>query len=98
MSKKKSKFDLTHLVHDGTLKDGQKLVYVSDPSKSCKIAKQPNGEYKVTVGPETMTIHAFAQHCLGQDPPDHATKWLRTEQGTILYDLWHSTQEYDSAA
>lgn len=90
MSKKKNKFDLTHLVHEGLLKDGQTLVYVSDPNKKCKIAKQPNGEFKVAVGNETMTVHAFAQKCLGQEPPDHASKWLRTEQNKTLYDLWHS--------
>lgn len=87
MSKKK-KFDLTHLVHDGTLKDGETLFFVSDPSKTCKIAKQPNGEFKVTVGPDTMTIHAVAQKWLGQEPPMHAAKWLRTSGGKTLYDLW----------
>ena len=47
MSKKKNKFDLTGLVHDGFLKDGQTLFFVSDPKKTCKIAKQPNHEFKV---------------------------------------------------
>jgi hypothetical protein len=93
VSKKKKKFDLTHLVHDGALKDGQTIFFVSDPKKTCKIAKQPNNEYKVTVGPETMTIHAFAQKCLGQEPPDHATKWLKTEQGKTLYELWHQDED-----
>lgn len=98
MSKKKHKFDLTHLVHLGLLANGQTLFYVSDPKKTCKINKQPNGEYKVTVGIETMTIHAFAQSCLGQEPPDHATKWLRTEQGKSLYEIWHSDQDIEDAA
>lgn len=65
---KKHKFDLTWLVHHGYLKDGQELFFVSDPSKSCKVAKQPNGEFKVIVGKETMTVHAFSQKCLGMDP------------------------------
>lgn len=90
MSKKKGKFDLTHLVNAGYLKDGQKLLFVSDPSKFCTIARQPNHEYKVMVGKETMTVHAFAQRCLGQDPPDHAAKWFRTEDGKTLYDVWHA--------
>jgi hypothetical protein len=98
VSKKKHKFDLTHIVHQGLLKDGQTLFFVSDPKKACKIAKQPNGEFKVTVGPETMTIHAFAQKCLGTEPPDHASKWLRTEQGKTLYELWHAEEEYQEAA
>jgi hypothetical protein len=98
MSKKKNKFDLGHLIHDGALKDGQTLFYVSDPSKTCKISKQPNGEYKVIDGKETMTVHAFAQKCLGQDPPDHAAKWLRTEHGKSLYDLWHADEEFSQAA
>jgi hypothetical protein len=97
MSKKKNKFDLTHLVHDGSLKDGQALFFVSDPQKTCRIAKQPNGEYKVVDGKETLTVHAFAQRCLGQDPPDHAAKWLRTEQGKTLYDLWHAKDLADAA-
>lgn len=97
MSKKKSKFDLGHLVHEGAIKDGQMLFYVSDPSKTCKIARQPNGEYKIAVGAETMTIHAFAQKCLGQEPPDHASRWFRTEAGKTLYDLWHA-HDLDEAA
>lgn len=97
MSKKKNKFDLTYLVHHGYLKDGQTLFFVSDPSKTCKVAKQPNGEYKVISGGETMTVHAFSQKCLGQEPPDHASKWIRAETGKTLYDLWHA-EDYVEAA
>ena len=97
MSKKKNKFDLTALVHQGDLKEGQTLFFVSDPKKTCKITKQPNNEYKVVCEKETVTIHAFAQKCLGQEPPDHATKWVRTEGGRSLYDLWHA-DDYAEAA
>ena len=98
MTKKKNKFDLTHLVHDGTLKEGQTLYFVSDPKKSCVIAKQPNGEYKVVIGgKEITTVHAFAQSCLGQEPPDHAAKWLRVESGRTLYDLWHANDLAEAA-
>jgi hypothetical protein len=97
MSKKKNKFDLTNLVHQGYIKEGQTLFYVSDPKKTCKVVKQPNGEFKVQVGPETMTIHAFAQKCLGQEPPDHASKWFRTEGGKTLYDLWHADDLAEAA-
>jgi hypothetical protein len=97
MSKKKNKFDLTHLVHDGVLKDGQTLFYVSDPSKTCKIAKQPNNEFKVVVGAEVLTVHAFAVKCLGQEPPDHAAKWIRTDGGKTLFDLWHADDMSDAA-
>jgi hypothetical protein len=97
MSKKKNKFDLGHLVHDGWLKDGQTLLFVSDPSKTCVVTRQPNGEYKVTVAREVMTLHAFAQKCLGQEPPDHASKWFRTEKGETLFDLWHQ-DDYAEAA
>lgn len=96
MSKKK-KFDLTHLVHQGVVKDGQTLFFVSDPKKTCVVTKQPNGEYKVTVGKDTTTIHAFAQTCLGTEPPDHATKWIRTEQNKTLYELWHADDELAAA-
>ncbi|MEK6580313.1 MAG: hypothetical protein AABZ55_13895 [Bdellovibrionota bacterium] len=97
MSKKKGKFDLTNLVHDEVLKDGQKIFFVSDPSKFCIVKKMPNNEFKVTDGKETFTIHAFAQKCLGQEPPDHAAKWVRTEAGKILFDLWHA-HDMDEAA
>ncbi len=102
MSKKK-KFDLTALVHGGSLKDGQQLFFVSDPSKTCKVQKQPNNEYKVTVTngkvTQVTTVHAFAQQCLGQEPPDHASKWFRTEAGKTLYELWHAEEdEYAKAA
>ncbi len=97
MSKKKNKFDLTYLVHHGYVKDGQTLFFVSDPTKTCKVAKQPNGEFKVLTGGETTTIHAFAQKCLGQEPPDHASKWFRTEKGQTLYELWHA-EDYAEAA
>lgn len=90
---RKHKFDLTHLVHLGSLKEGETLAYVSDPKMTCKIVKQPNGEFKVLAGGEMMTVHAFAQKCLGQDPPDHASKWLKSQSGKILFDLWHAEEE-----
>ena len=99
MGKKKNKFDLTALVSHGYLKDGQTLFFVSDPKRTCKIARQPNGEYKVVHGKgEVVTVHAFAQLCLGQEPPDHAAKWLRTENGKTLYDYWHAEDDYAQAA
>jgi hypothetical protein len=97
VSKKKNKFDLTHLVHDGSLKDGQTLFFVSDPAKKCTIVRQINGEYKVSTGKETLTVHAFVERCLGQEPPVHASKWLKTEAGKVLYDIWHA-DDYAAAA
>ncbi len=97
MSKKKGKFDLTAIVHSGYLKDGETLYFVSDPSKTCLVTKQPNHEFKVTVGKETMTVHAFAQRCLGQEPPDHAARWFRNKDGKTLYDLWHADDYADAA-
>jgi hypothetical protein len=61
------------------------------------VAKQPNGEFKVTVGKETITVHAFAQRCLGMDPPDHASKWFRTAEGKTLYELWHAEDSVEAA-
>ncbi len=98
MSKKKGKFDLTKLVHDGFVKDGQTLFFVSDPAKNCKVQKQPNGEFKVVTAEGTTTIHAFAQKCLGTEPPDHATRWFRAENGKTLYEVWQSTEEWANAA
>ncbi len=97
MSKKKHKFDLTHLVRDGFVKEGELLFFVSDPSKTCKVTKQPNGEYKVLAKGETVTVHAFAQTCLGTEPPDHASKWFRNEKGVTLYDMWHANDLAEAA-
>lgn len=95
---KKKKFDLSNLVSSNRLKDGQSLFFVSDPSKSCKIVRHISGEYKVSANGETLTIHGFAQKCLGQEPPDHASKWLRTEDGKTLYELWRADESMDEAA
>ena len=94
---KKNKFDLTRLVHDGLLKEGQTLFFVSDPSKTCKIVKHPSGEYKVAMGAETLTVHTFAEKCLAQDPPGHGAKWVRNEAGKSLFDLWHANDEAAAA-
>ncbi|OFZ20270.1 MAG: hypothetical protein A2X94_15470 [Bdellovibrionales bacterium GWB1_55_8] len=99
MAKKSKKFDLTHLVHAGYVKEGQPLYFVSDPSKTCVVTKHPSGEYKVsTDGKQLVTVHAFAQTCLGTEPPDHASKWLRTAENKTLYELWHAEEEESLAA
>lgn len=106
MGKKKHKFDLTGLVHHGWIQDGQSLCFVSDPSKKCRVSKQPNGEYKLSIQikdkEEVKTVHAFAQECLGQEPPDHASKWLRCcdgkHNGKTLYELWQMDEESAQAA
>jgi hypothetical protein len=97
MSKKK-KFDLTHLVHTGFLKDGETIAFVSDPSKTAKVIKQPNGEYKLKTAEETTTLHAYAQKCLGTEPPIHASKWFKATSGKTLYDLWQQDIEDQKAA
>ena len=98
MSKKKNKFDLTHLVHQGSIKDGETLYFVSDPSKTCQVTKLLNGEFKVTVPGEKAptTIHAFAQACLGTEPPEHASRWVRTATNKTLYEVWHA-EDADAA-
>jgi hypothetical protein len=95
---RKNKFDLTHLVHAGYLKEKEPLHFVSDPSKFGVITKQPNGEFKVTFNKETMTVHALAQKFLGQEPPDHASRWLRTKGGKTLYELWQADLDEAQAA
>lgn len=97
MSKKK-KFDLTALVHHGYINEGEKLCFVSDPSKFCTVIKFVNGEYKVQVGKETTTVHAFVVGCLGTEPSDHASKWVRTQNGKTLYELWHADIDEKGAA
>ena len=86
---KKNKFNLTNLAHASLVKEGDKLMFVSDPAQACTVHKLPNHEYKVkTAKGEETTVHIFVQTCLGQEPPDHASKWLRNESGKTLYDLW----------
>ncbi len=97
MSKKKSKFDLSTLVHQGYVKDGETLYFVSDPKKNCAVKKLPNGDYKLTSENVVYTLHAFAQACLGTEPPEHASRWLRTQGGKTLYELWQA-DEYAEAA
>ena len=98
---KKHKFDLTHLVHHGYLKEGEKLSFVSDPKKYAVVAKHPAGEFKVKVPGDDknfVTVHAFAQTCLGTEPPDHAAKWLKSEKGKTLYELWQADLDEAKAA
>jgi hypothetical protein len=45
-----------------------------------------------------MTIHAFVQKCLGQEAPDHASKWLRATNNHTLYEIWHQEEDYQEAA
>jgi len=94
---RKKKFDLSHLVHQGVLKDGETLFYVVDPKKTCQIAKQPNGDFKVIALGEVMTVHSFAQKCLEQEPQDHAAKWLRNSAGKTLFELWHAEDMEEAA-
>jgi hypothetical protein len=99
MSKKKGKFDLTKLVHDGFLKDGEKIFFVSNPTFYAIVAKQPNNEYKITTYEgTTTTIHAFAQVCLGTESPDHATRWFRNEKGSTVYQIWQDSEDMANAA
>lgn len=94
---KKHKFDLSNLVRDGAVKDGDTLFFVSDPKNTCVVKKMPNHEYKVEYKKEIMTIHAVAVKFLGQEPPDHACRWLRTNNGKTLYELWQNTMMEEAA-
>ncbi len=98
---KKNKFDLTKLVHEGALKEGDTLCFVSDPSKTCRVVKHPSGEFKIEVtdGKNTKmtTVHAYTTELLQQDPPGHASRWLRTQGGRTLYELWQGDGLADAA-
>jgi len=98
MSKKKGKFDLTKLVHDGVIKEGETFFFVSDPSKTFSVQKQPNHEFKIKTAEGTTTVHAFAQACLGQEPPNHASYWFRNEKGVTLYQIWQDDVTEDKYA
>lgn len=97
MSKKKNKFDLTHLVHDGIVKEGETLFFVSDPKMCGVVKKTPNHECKVEFKNEMMTVHALAVKFLGQEPPDHACRWLRNKDGKTLYELWQNSLAEEAA-
>jgi hypothetical protein len=85
------KFDLATLVKQNLVKEGETLFFVSDPNKNGKIEKIGSHEFKVRFGKDLFTIHTLAQTLLGQDPPVHASKWLRNSAGTTLYDIWQET-------
>jgi len=92
MSKKK-KFSLTHLVHAGYLKEGETLQFVSDPKKTATIIKHPSGEFKLDCEGETKTVYQVAEHFLGTEPPDHASRWLKTQAEKTLYEIWQADLE-----
>jgi hypothetical protein len=98
MSKKKGKFDLSRLVHDGFVKDGETLYFVSNPAQFFQIQKQPNHEFKIIADEATTTVHAFAIKCLGTEPPDHASRWFRNAKGETLYELWQRAEDQQNAA
>ena len=98
MSKKKGKFDLTKLVQDGYVKDGETFFFVSDPSKSFTVQRQPNHEYKIKTAEGVTTVHAYAQACLGQEPPNHASYWFKNTNGEILYQVWQKDVGEDQYA
>mgnify|MGYP001612687913 CR=1 FL=1 len=60
MSKKKNKFDLTNLVHDGLVKEGDTLFFVSDPKLTCVVKKVHGHECKVEYKGEVITIEPGA--------------------------------------
>lgn len=95
---KKNKFDLGNLVKAGYIKEGEKLFFVSDPAQFCTVKRMPNHEYKVENKAEIFTVHAIAQKFLGTEPPDHACRWLRTEKGATLYELWQTVLDEKAAA
>lgn len=98
MSKKKNKFDLTSLVHEGVVKEGETLYFLSDPKMSCVVKKMPSHEFKLEHAKEIFTVHAITQKFLGQEPPDHACRWLRNNNGKTLYELWQNTLAQEEAA
>ena len=99
MSKKKGKFDLTKLVHDGAIKEGQKFYFVSNPSFFATVEKQPSHEFKLkTYEGVVTTVHAFAQQCLGTESPDHASRWFRDEKNTLLYQIWQDDEDQQNSA
>ena len=98
MSKKKGKFDLSRLVHDGVIKEGETFFFVSDPAHSFKVVKQPNGEFKILTPEGMTTVHAFSVKCLGTEPPEHASRWFRNEKGATMYQLWHAAEDEQNAA
>ncbi len=97
---KKNKFDLKALVNKGYVKNGDVLVLISDETKSCVIVHHPGGEYKVQKPSDLksmMTVSQFVQECLGMEPTDHYSKWLKAPNGKTLFDLWHADDQSEAA-
>jgi len=88
-----SEFSLTNLVHEGHLQQGQTLYFVSGMGqKRCTIEEQGKDYQLIDGAGMAVSAQAFVTECMGTDPVDHPTKWIRTEDGKLLFDLWH---EYD---
>ena len=98
MSKKKKSLDLTKLVREEQIQNGEKFYFVSDPAKWFIVAKQPNNEYKIQTPEGVTTIHAYAQACLGSEPPTHASHWFKNDKGKTLYEIWHANDDADEYA
>ena len=94
---KKQKFDLGTLIKAGYLKEGDHLYFVSNEDFTCVVEKNHGHEYKLKQGSQTYTVHALCEEWLGTEPPGHASKWLRNDEGKTLYDLWQLSLE-DMAA
>ena len=95
---KKNKFDLTALVKNGYLAEGEILYFVSNSDCTCVIEKTPTNEYKLKENGGVKTVHTVCVEWLGTEPPGPANKWLRNEGGETLYELWQQSLEDKQAA
>ncbi len=91
------KFDLHKLTQSGYLAQGDTLAFVSDPAKTCTVTKA-NGLTKVMHQSQPTSLHAFVTTCLGDEPPNHASSWVRSPQGKTLAELWSQYVEEKKAA
>ena len=92
---KKGKFDLSDLVSAGVIKEGEQLFFVSDPSQIAAVTRVGNSDFKVMFSGETVSVHAAAQRCLGQEPPNHPAQWFKNSSGKTLFELWKAQDAQD---
>lgn len=92
---KKGKFDLGALINEGLIQEGEKLFFVSDQTLSGSVVRHVNGEFRIDVEGNALSPHAVTHRFLGQEPPTHASHWLKNEKGETLFSLWQKALNQD---
>jgi hypothetical protein len=90
MSNPKYKLDFNTLVVDGYIQEYETLYFTSKQQIYFQVVKLANNSYGLRVegyDDGELSLLDFVTKCLGQDPPDHSSKWIVNNRGKTLYEL-----------